>query len=108
MKLRIERNALATVFAGVQHSIPSRPAVPALGGVVIRAGVDAVTLSAFDYEIGARSTVAAISVPEPGAVLVSGRLLGEITQSLPDRPVDLSADGAMLQVVCDEILAFSR
>ena len=37
---------------------------------------------------------------EAGAVLVPGRLLADITRSLPGQPVDLATDGARVQLTC--------
>lgn len=104
MKLQLTQNALAGSLVGIGHSIPNRPPVPALGGVVVHADRDVVTLSAFDYEVSARSVATATTVSEPGSVLVSGKLLNEITRSLPaTRPVELFTDDTYLHVVCDEI-----
>ena len=57
------------------------------------------TLSAFDYEVSARITVAA-DVAESGTVLVLGRLLADISRNLPDRPVDVASEGSKVQVTC--------
>jgi DNA polymerase-3 subunit beta len=39
-------------------------------------------------------------VSEPGSVLVSGRLLAEISRALPAKPVDVSLDGTKVTVTC--------
>ena len=57
------------------------------------------TLSAFDYEVSAKITVAA-EVAEAGTVLVLGRLLADISRNLPDRPIDVATDGSKVQVTC--------
>jgi DNA polymerase-3 subunit beta len=57
------------------------------------------TLSCFDYEVSARVVIPA-EVAEPGSALVPGRLLAEITRSLPARPVEISADGARATLTC--------
>jgi hypothetical protein len=60
--------------------------VPVLAGVLIEAQDDGtVTLSAFDYEVSAKVTIAA-DVTESGTVLVLGRLLADICRNLPSRP----------------------
>jgi len=74
-----------------------------LGGLLLAADthgtVDGLIVSGFDYETSARVELDA-TVGEPGRVLVSGRLLADITKSLPDKPVDLTADGARMTLVC--------
>jgi DNA polymerase-3 subunit beta len=62
-----------------------------------RAGT--ITLSAFDYEVSAKVTVAA-DVDEGGTVLVTGRLLAEISRALPSRPVDVTTEGNKVTVTC--------
>ena len=53
----------------------------------------------FDYEVSAQETTSA-EVAEPGTVLVSGRLLADITRALPAKPVDVSIDGARVAISC--------
>ena len=68
----------------VGGSLAARPAAGAvLAGVLIEADDDGtVTLSAFDYEVSAKVTIAA-DVTESGTVLVLGRLLADICRNLP-------------------------
>lgn len=100
MKISIEREVLAEAVAWVARALPSRPPSPVLLGVLIEANDDqSVTLSAFDYEISARTTIEA-EVSEAGTVLVQGRLLNDICRSLPNRPVDLTTEGSKLDVRC--------
>ena len=70
-----------------------------LAGLLLEAGPDGLSLSGFDYEVSARVTIAA-DVIEPGRALVSGRLLADITRSLPARPVEISTEGPKVQLVC--------
>ena len=87
MRFRVERDVLADAVAWAARSLPARPPVPVLAGLLVEAAGDRLTLSSFDYEVSARVTIDA-DVEEPGRALVSGRLLAEITRSLPARPVD--------------------
>ena len=85
MKFRVERDVFAEAVAWAARSLPTRPPLPVLAGLLIEADEGGLTLSSFDYEVSARVEVPA-EVAEPGAILVSGRLLADITRSLPDRP----------------------
>jgi DNA polymerase-3 subunit beta len=98
MKFRVERDALADALAWVARALPSRPVVPVLSGLRLEAG-DGLTLSCFDYEVSATAQLDA-EVEEPGAVLVPGRLLAEITRSLPALAVDFAADGDVVNLTC--------
>ncbi|MCL2454153.1 MAG: DNA polymerase III subunit beta [Micrococcales bacterium] len=100
MKFRVERDVLADAVTWTARSLPTRPPVPVLAGVRIEAdAAGTLQLSSFDYEVSARSSVAA-DVAEPGVVLVSGKLLAEISRSLPDKPVELALEGTKVQVTC--------
>ena len=99
MKFRIERDTLADAVAWTARSLPIRPSVPVLAGLLIEASNDGLTLSGFDYETSTRATLPA-EVADDGHALVSGRLLAEIVKSLPNKPVDVSLDGTKVSVVC--------
>lgn len=103
MKIRVERDGLADAVAWVARSLPSRPSVPVLGGVLLEAGsggeTDALTVSGFDYETSATVGVAA-TIADVGRTLVSGRLLADITKALPAQPVDISVEGARATISC--------
>lgn len=100
MKIRVERDVLAEAVAWTARSIPTRPGtLPQLSGVLITTGTDGLTMSGFDYETSARVTIPA-DVADAGQVLVSGRLLADISRALPNKPVDVSLDGAKLAVTC--------
>ena len=57
------------------------------------------TLSSFDYDVSAQARLP-VTVAEEGDALVSGRLLAEITRSLPARPVEIASDGARATLTC--------
>jgi DNA polymerase-3 subunit beta len=99
VKFRVERDVLADAVAWAARSLPVRPPVPVLAGLLLDASSSGLTLSSFDYEVSARVQVAA-DVEEPGRALVSGRLLAEIARSLPGRPVEVVTEGAKVVVLC--------
>jgi DNA polymerase-3 subunit beta len=99
VKIRVERDVLAEAVAWAARSLPQRPPVPVLAGLLLETEGDLLRFSSFDYEASARVEVSA-DISEPGRVLVSGRLLADISRSLPNRPVDLSTDGSKVLVTC--------
>ncbi|MBI0293653.1 DNA polymerase III subunit beta [Streptomyces sp. PRKS01-29] len=99
MKIRVERDVLAEAVAWTARSLPARPPVPVLAGILMRAEEGALSLSGFDYEVSARVSVEA-DIEDDGTVLVSGRLLADICRALPNRPVEISSDGVRVTVVC--------
>lgn len=103
MKFRVERDALADAIAWTARSLPSRPAAPVLAGVLLEVadGADGplLTVSGFDYEVSTRVSID-VAVTTPGRALVSGRLLADITKSLPPHPVEVSVDGSRVAITC--------
>ena len=99
MRFMVERDALAEAVAWVARSLPSRPVLPILSGLLLEASPDGLTLSCFDYEVSARILLDA-EVIEAGTALVPGRLLAEITRSLPSLPVEVDHEKDDVTVTC--------
>src|SRR5660397_48091 len=100
MKFSVERDVLNDAVAWTARAVPHRPPVPVLAGVLIEAdGAGTVKLSSFDYEVSARGEFAA-DVEDSGAVLVSGRLLREISNALPHKLVKFELEGSKVSVTC--------
>ena len=98
MKIQVERDVLADAVAWTARALPARPTVPVLAGMRLQAGDD-LTLSSFDYDVSAQATVPVIT-EEEGSALVSGRLLAEISRSLPGRPVQIASEGGKAVLTC--------
>jgi len=114
MKFTVDRDALGEAVTWVARALPTRPVLPVLAGLLLRAeredrdpnqiggnGPGLLTLSCFDYEVSARMQVRA-EVAEPGTFLVPGRLLVEIVRSLPAAPVEFGDDPDGISVTCGE------
>jgi len=98
VKIQVDRDALAEAVAWTARALPARPPLPVLACMRLHAGAD-LNLSSFDYDVSAEASVPVVA-EEEGTILVSGRLLAEITRSLPARPVEISADGARATLTC--------
>lgn len=100
MKFRVERDVLADAVTWTARTLPTRPPAPVLAGVRMEAdSAGILNLASFDYETSARSELPA-EVAEPGTVLVSGRLLAEISRALPSKPVDVTLEGSKVVLTC--------
>jgi DNA polymerase-3 subunit beta len=99
LKFRLERDAFGDAVAWVAKTLPTRPTVPVLAGVLLTGSDQGLTISGFDYEVSAEAQVAA-EIASPGSVLVSGRLLSDITRALPDKPVDFYVEGSRVSLTC--------
>ncbi|MGO7983401.1 hypothetical protein ACC691_36735, partial [Rhizobium johnstonii] len=83
MKFQANRDVFSEAVSFAVKLLPQRTTLPILSGVLIEATAAGLTLSSFDYEVSARTEIAA-DVEETGTVLVSGRLLSEIASRLPN------------------------
>jgi DNA polymerase-3 subunit beta len=90
---------LAEAVQWAARSLPLRPSVPILAGLLIHADAEGVTFSSFDYETSAQIHVTA-AVADEGQALVSGRLLADISRSLPPKPVDITSDDTKMELIC--------
>jgi DNA polymerase III subunit beta len=98
VKIVLERDVLAEAVAWTARALPARPTVPVLAGIRMQAGEELV-LSSFDYDVSAQASVP-VSTEEAGSALVSGRLLAEISRSLPAKPVHISAEDGRAVLTC--------
>jgi DNA polymerase-3 subunit beta len=98
VKIGVERDVLAEAVAWTARALPARPTVPVLAGMQLQAGSE-LTLSSFDYDVSAQARVP-VTAEEEGSALVSGRLLAEISRSLPSRPVQIASDGNRAVLTC--------
>lgn len=97
MKVEIDSAALADAVAWTTRVIDARPANPILAGIRLEAIDGTLQLSAFNYEISARHHIEA-GIDEPGTALVLGKLLADITKSLPAGKTYLSTDASTLTI----------
>ena len=99
MELRVERDALADAVVWTARSLPARPPMQVLLGLLLEVGEDGLEVSGFDYEVSSRVRLDAVA-DEAGKVLVPGRLLSDIVRSLPAQPVDLRVEGTRVVLTC--------
>jgi DNA polymerase-3 subunit beta len=96
MKFVVERDSLVDAVNWVSKSISNRPITTALLGIVIDASEE-ITLSGSDLETSAKAKFKA-EVSQKGKVLVPGRLLAEISRSLPAKPISFVLEGTRVLV----------
>ena len=99
MELRVERDALADAVVWTARSLPARPPMQVLLGLLLETSDSGLSVSGFDYEVSSQITVP-VTTAESGRVLVPGRLLADIVRSLPDQPVDLRLEGSRVVLTC--------
>lgn len=100
LRFRLVREDFAEAVAWVARSLPTRPpSNPVLAGVLITGTEDGLTIAGFDFDVSAEVQVPA-EIASPGSVLVSGRLLSDITRALPGKPVEVGVEGSRVLLSC--------
>ena len=96
MKFVVERDSLVDAVNWVSKSISNRPITAALLGIVIDA-TDEIVLSGSDLETAAKAKFKA-EISQKGKVLVPGKLLADISRSLPAKPITFTLEGSRVLV----------
>lgn len=100
MELRVERDALTDAVVWTARSLPARPPLQVLLGLLLEVDEHGnLSVSGFDYEVSSRISVDCMSAAA-GRVLVPGRLLADIVRALPPAPVDLRLEGTRVVLTC--------
>jgi DNA polymerase-3 subunit beta len=97
VKFTVDQQALTDGVNWVSRSLSTRPIKTELLGIKIDATGDQVILSGSDLETSSKALFAA-DIFEKGAVLVPGKLLAEISRSLPNKPITITLDGSRVLV----------
>jgi DNA polymerase III subunit beta len=88
LRITVAKDELAAKLATVARGVSTRTAVLVLGGIQLRAEAGRLHLAATDMEVSLRASVEA-QVADEGSVVVPGRLLLDISRSLPDSDVSI-------------------
>ncbi|AGN17597.1 DNA polymerase III, beta chain [Corynebacterium glutamicum MB001] len=99
VSFRVAREDLVTAVAWVARNLPTKPTQPVLRAMLITADDEGLELAGYDYDVSTRVRLSA-EVSQPGRIAVAGKLLSEITGSLPNKPVDFRIDGSKAFVTC--------
>ncbi|MEY4498413.1 MAG: hypothetical protein RJA40_518 [Actinomycetota bacterium] len=97
MKFTVDQQSLTDGVNWVSRSLSSRPIKTELLGIKIDATGTDVLLSGSDLETSSKASFKA-DILEKGAVLVPGKLLAEISRSLPNKPITITLDGSRVLV----------
>jgi DNA polymerase-3 subunit beta len=97
VKFNSNKDVLSQAVVFVTKLLTSKSANPTLAGVRIDATASGVTFASFDHDVSTRTTIEA-DVTENGSVLVSGKLLADITSRLPGDVVSVTLNDSKLVV----------
>jgi DNA polymerase-3 subunit beta len=98
MKFSCEKALLQGAISVAARAVSPKSSIPALEGILIEAE-DLLRLTGYNLETGIRTQVPA-DVTEPGSLVLSARLFGEIVRKLPDDVIQCSTQGNMVNIKC--------
>jgi DNA polymerase-3 subunit beta len=105
MKFSCEKYLLQQAVGITSRCAAAKSTIPALEGLLIEAGQE-VRLTGYDLKKGIYTSFPA-DVAEPGAIVLSAKLFGEIVRSLPDGIVTISADQSLKTSITCEAADFT-
>ena len=91
IQLTCDRQQLVEAVSNVQRAVSSKSSVPALEGILLKAGREGMTLCGFDLELGMTTRLPA-RIEESGSVILGARLFSDIIRRLPGDLVKLTVD----------------
>lgn len=98
----VDQAALKAAVGAAAKRVPSRPAMPTLGCIRLDVTGDRMTVQAFDFEVSLSATLT-VDGQHDGSVLVSGRLLSALVDTLPAKPVHLVVEDDRLKLTCGTV-----
>ena len=99
MKFQVDRDAMADAVTWASRTLPSKSTQPLLTGLHLVADKSNLVLSGSDADVSGQANVDA-DVEQPGTVLVPGRLLADITRSLPSAKIQFALNGNRVDITC--------
>lgn len=91
MKIICDSAKLAKACMNVQRTVSSKSTIPALEGILIKAGGENISLTGYDLEVGTDTFIPA-EVSENGSIVLNARHLCDILRMVPDDTVLLESD----------------
>ena len=81
MKFSCEKALLQSMIAIASRAVAPKSTIPALEGVLLEAEQE-LNLTGYNLKTGIRGTISA-DISEPGSIVLSARLFGDIIRRLP-------------------------
>ncbi|GAA1472503.1 DNA polymerase III subunit beta [Corynebacterium felinum] len=96
---QVAKDDLASAVSWVARNLPAKPTQPVLRAMLITADDEGLEFAGFDYEVSTKVRIPA-EVTQPGRIAVAGKLIAEITATLPSKPVKVFVEGSTVQLEC--------
>ncbi len=106
MQFQCSLTDLVTAVANVQRAVAAKSAIPALEGILLRTTQSSLFIAGFDMDLGITTTIPA-SIQQPGEIVVSSRLFGDIVRKMPGETVVFSSDEKGNTTIRSEMSSFT-
>ena len=90
MKISCEKHLLQAACSTSSRATASKSPIPALEGLLIEAGAD-LKITGYDLKKGIYTSIGA-DIAQPGSIVVSARLFGEMIRRMPDGIVTITSE----------------
>ena len=102
MKFSCEKALLQNAITVTSRAGAQKSSIPALEGLLLRAGEEGLTVSGYNMQTGIRSKVSA-GVEEAGEIVLNARLFGDIIRRMPDDLITLASNEKMqVRLLCGD------
>lgn len=88
MNFRCDKQMLIDAVGNVQRAVASKSSLPALEGILLKAYGSSLFIAGYDMDLGITTTIEA-DIKEPGEIVLTAKLFGEIVRKLPSDEVQI-------------------
>ncbi len=106
MHIFCEKSELIEAVSNVQRAVSTKATLPALEGILLRAQGGILYLAGFDMELGISTTIPA-TVKEPGEIVLSARMFGDIVRKMPGEQLTIQADNKYNTIIRSDVTEFA-
>ena len=100
MKFTCTKSELQSAVSIAAKAASAKSPIPALEGILIETGIDAVKLTGYDLKKGIYTSVEA-NITEPGSIVLGARIFGDIVRSLPEGTVTVKTQDHNVMITCE-------
>lgn len=106
MHILCDKIALIDAVGNVQRAVSGKSTLPALEGILLKAAGSSLYLAGYDLDMGITTTIEA-HVQEPGEIVLTAKLFGEIVRKLPGEDVSIMTDDKLNTTIRSGITEFT-
>ena len=106
MNILCSKVELIEAVSNVQRAVSSKASLAALEGILVRAQGGNLFLAGFDMELGITTSIDA-TVKEPGEIVLSARMFGDIVRKMPGDQISIVTDNKYNTIIRNDVTEFT-